>query len=180
MGNLEFRNIDAMPEQSITLKKLKMAFGEGVLETHSLHGDDTAVISPDLIVPVATFLKTDPELDYNFLMDLTAIDGLKLDKKPRFEVVYHFFSLSRRHRVRIKLPVDETQAEVDSVSGLWAGANWFEREAWDMFGIKFRGHPNLKRILMYEEFQGHPLRKDYPYNKRQPLVGPGSRPGNSN
>lgn len=169
-----------MSELSLTLKKLKITFGDGILETHSFRGDDTAVISPDLIVPVATFLKTDPELDYNFLMDLTAVDCLKLDKRPRFEVVYHFFSLSHRRRVRIKLPVGEPKAEVDSLSGLWAGANWYEREVWDMFGIKFRGHPNLKRILMYEEFQGHPLRKDYPYNKRQPLVGPGSLPDNSN
>ncbi len=169
-----------MADQSVTLEKLKIAFGDEILETHSFRGDDTAVISPDLIVPVATFLKTDPELDYNFLMDLTVVDCLKLDKRPRFEVVYHFFSLSRRRRIRIKLPVEETQVEVDSLSGLWAGANWYEREVWDMFGIKFRGHPNLKRILMYEEFQGHPLRKDYPYNKRQPLVGPGSLPDNSN
>ncbi len=168
-----------MANQSITLEKLKIAFGAGILETHSFRGDDAAIISPDLLVPVAMFLKTDPELDYNFLMDLTAVDGLKLDKKPRFEVVYHFFSLSQRYRVRIKLPVEETQAEVDSLSGLWAGANWYEREVWDMFGIRFRGHPNLKRILMYEEFQGHPLRKDYPYDKRQPLVGPGSPPDNS-
>ena len=168
-----------MADQSVTLEKLKIAFGNGILETHSFRGDDTAVISPDLIVPVATFLKTDPELNYNFLMDLTAVDCLKLDKRPRFEVIYHFFSLSQRQRVRIKLPVEETQAEVDSLSGLWAGANWYEREVWDMFGIKFRGHPNLKRILMYEEFHGHPLRKDYPYNKRQPLVGPGALPPNS-
>jgi NADH-quinone oxidoreductase subunit C len=168
-----------MSEQSITLEKLKAVFGEGILETHSFRGDDTAVLKPELIVPAATLLKTDPELDYNFLMDLTAVDCLKLDKKPRFEVVYHFFSLSKRHRVRLKLPVEESRLEVDSLSGLWAGANWYEREVWDMFGIKFRGHPNLKRILMYEEFQGHPLRKDYPYNRRQPLIGPGAIPQNS-
>ncbi len=90
----------------------------------------------------------------------------------RFEVVYHFFSLALRHRIRIKVPVSEADPQVQSLTSLWAGADWFEREIWDMFGIRFRGHPNLKRILMYEEFVGHPLRKDYPVNKRQPLIGP--------
>ncbi|MBI1953404.1 MAG: NADH-quinone oxidoreductase subunit C [Candidatus Omnitrophica bacterium] len=90
----------------------------------------------------------------------------------RFEVVYHFFSWPLKHRLRLKVPVGEALPEVDSLTPLWAAANWFEREVWDMFGIRFRGHPNLKRILMYEEFAGHPLRKDYPVNKRQPLIGP--------
>jgi NADH-quinone oxidoreductase subunit C len=89
-----------------------------------------------------------------------------------FVVVYHFFSLTLKHRLRLEVPVEEADAEVDSLTSLWAGADWLEREVWDMFGIRFRGHPNLKRILMYEEFTGHPLRKDYPVNKRQPLIGP--------
>ena len=90
----------------------------------------------------------------------------------RYVVVYHFFSLPLKHRLRLEVPVDEADAEVDSLTSLWAGADWLEREVWDMFGIRFRGHPNLKRILMYDEFVGHPLRKDYPVNKRQPLIGP--------
>jgi NADH-quinone oxidoreductase subunit C len=90
----------------------------------------------------------------------------------RFVLVYHFFSLSLKHRLRVEVPVEEDDPEVDSVTSLWAGADWLEREVWDMFGIRFRGHPNLKRILMYEEFVGHPLRKDYAVNKRQPLIGP--------
>ncbi len=90
----------------------------------------------------------------------------------RFAVVYHFFSLPLKHRLRLEVPVEEADAEVDSVTSLWPGADWLEREVWDMFGIRFRGHPNLKRILMYEEFAGHPLRKDYPVAKRQPLIGP--------
>ena len=92
--------------------------------------------------------------------------------RARFEAVYHFFSLPLKHRIRIKVPVEEQGMQVDSLTSLWAGADWFEREIWDMFGIRFRGHPNLKRILMYEGFGGHPLRKDYPVNKRQPLIGP--------
>ena len=90
----------------------------------------------------------------------------------RFVVVYHFYSLAHKHRLRLVVPVEESEAELDSLTPLWAGADWLEREVWDMFGIRFRGHPNLKRILMYEEFEGHPLRKDYPVNKRQPLIGP--------
>ena len=90
----------------------------------------------------------------------------------RFVVVYHLFSLRLKHRLRLEVPVDEADAQVDSLSGLWGSADWLEREVWDMFGIRFRGHPNLKRILMYDEFVGHPLRKDYPVNKRQPLIGP--------
>jgi NADH-quinone oxidoreductase subunit C len=90
----------------------------------------------------------------------------------RFVVVYHFFSLALKHRLRLLVPVEESDAEVDSLTSLWAGADWLEREVWDMFGIRFSGHPNLKRILMYKEFVGHPLRKDYAVNKRQPLIGP--------
>ena len=90
----------------------------------------------------------------------------------RFVVVYHFFSLPLKHRLRVEVPVEEADPEVDSLSSLWNGADWLEREVWDMFGIRFRGHPNLKRILMYDQFVGHPLRKDYPVNKRQPLIGP--------
>jgi NADH-quinone oxidoreductase subunit C len=104
------------------------------------------------------------------MMDLTGVD--LLPAKPRFQVVYHFYSLEKNHRIRVKAPVEEEDCVIDSITSLWAGANWFEREAWDLYGIRFRGHPDLRRILLYEEFQGHPLRKDYPINKRQPLIGP--------
>jgi NADH-quinone oxidoreductase subunit C len=90
----------------------------------------------------------------------------------RFALVYHFYSMAHRHRLRLVVPVSEAAAQVDSLTPLWPGANWLEREVWDMFGIDFRGHPDLKRILMYEGFEGHPLRKDYPVKKRQPLIGP--------
>ena len=90
----------------------------------------------------------------------------------RFALVYHFYSMAHRHRLRLVVPVSESAAQVDSLTPLWPGADWLEREVWDMFGIDFRGHPDLKRILMYEGFEGHPLRKDYPVKKRQPLIGP--------
>ena len=87
-------------------------------------------------------------------------------------MVYHFYSLKHNDRLRVKVPVSEDDCTIDSVSSLWKTANWYEREVWDLYGIKFNDHPDMRRILLYEEFKGHPLRKDYPINKRQPLIGP--------
>jgi NADH-quinone oxidoreductase subunit C len=159
------------------LEKVQEKFGSQILETHAFRGDQTLVITSDLLLSIAQFLKDTPELDFDFLMDLTAVDylffaGGKIQKKFRFEVVYHFYSLKYNHRLRVKVLVDEKQPQVQSLAHLWPSANWYEREVWDMYGIRFENHPNLKRILMYEEFEGHALRKDYPFNKRQPLIGP--------
>jgi NADH-quinone oxidoreductase subunit C len=178
-------------------------FPDAVMASHDWRGDQTVVLRRRFLLEVAGFLKEEPELAMNFLMDLTAVDysafgkgpapaffassGVAVapsplipDEKPwpgppdssRFAVVYHFFSTTHKHRLRLVVPVEESDPEVDSLTPLWPGANWLEREVWDMFGIVFRGHPDLRRILMYEEFEGHPLRKDYPVNKRQPLIGP--------
>jgi len=155
---------------SKTLTRLKENFSSSIFEIGSYVGDDFAVVHRDKLVEIARFLRDDSELQYNFLIDLTAVDYPK--RAPRFEVVYHFFSLPFKHRVRLKVPVEERSPEVPSLVPLWEGANWFEREVWDMFGIRFQGHPDLRRILLYEGFQGHPLRKDYPITRRQPLIGP--------
>ena len=104
------------------------------------------------------------------LMDLTAVDYL--GQTPRFEVVYHLYATGTNQRVRIKVRVAEEAAEIASVVGLYLSANWMEREVFDLYGIRFDGHPDLRRILLYDEFEGHPLRKDYPKERRQPLVGP--------
>jgi len=90
----------------------------------------------------------------------------------RYALVCHFYSTTHKHRLRLVVPLTEEDAEVDTLSELWPGANWLEREVWDMYGINFKGHPDQRRILMYEEFEGHPLRKDYYVNERQPLIGP--------
>jgi NADH-quinone oxidoreductase subunit C len=161
-----------MSEESFTLKLLKERFPDKIIEIYSYRDDDTTIVQKDAIVEIMRFLKEDERLKYNFLMDLAGVDYLAYKKEPRFEVVYHLYSLEYNRRVRIKAPVDEDDPEVDSLTRLWKAANWYEREVWDMYGIKFKGHPNLKRLLMYEEFVGHPLRKDYPINKRQPLIGP--------
>ena len=154
-----------------SLYRVDMAtFEEDVQEISSPQGDATAVVLPGGLKRIMEFLKDDARTRFNLLVDITAVDYL--GRKPRFDVVYHLLSLSAKRRLRIKVRVEESNPEIDSMTSLWGSANWLEREVWDMFGIRFTGHPNLKRILMYEEFQGHPLRKDYPVNKRQPLIGP--------
>jgi NADH-quinone oxidoreductase subunit C len=155
---------------SIALRRLLEALPDAVQETHARLGDATAVVERGRIVDVLRLLRDDRELDFAMLSDLCAVDYLP--RVPRFEVVYHLYSPARNHRVRIKLKVPEADARVASVAPLYASADWMEREVWDLYGIRFDGHPDLRRILLYDEFQGHPLRKDYPKERRQPLVGP--------
>ena len=157
-------------EANVTINKLNTRFSESIVETHSYRGDDTAIVRKEDLLEICTFLRDDKELLYNFMMDLTAVDYL--GREPRFEVVYHLYSLTFNRRFRIKTRVSEAECSVDSIVSLWVSADWFEREAYDMYGIIFKGHPELRRILLYEDFQGHPLRKDYPIKKRQPLIGP--------
>jgi NADH-quinone oxidoreductase subunit C len=156
------------------LELLQAKFGDAILETHSQFGDDTAVVELARWRDVARFLKDDPRIAMNMFVDLTAVDYQNMSAEPRFEVVCHLHSLQHAHRVRIKArlgDVDgEADVEIDSLVPVWRGANWFERETYDMFGIVFKGHPDLRRILMYPEFVGYPLRKDYPADKIQPLV----------
>ena len=156
--------------KSPVLRKLAETFGDAIVSTHSLFGDDTALVRREKIVEICAFLRDDPDCLFGFAMDLTGVDYL--GEVPRFEVVYHLYSLEKKHRVRIKARLHEEDPTIDSVASVWPGMDWYEREAYDMYGIVFRNHPNLKRILMYEGFVGHPLRKDYPKAKRQPTVGP--------
>ena len=150
---------------------LKKQFPESVLEAHSQHGDDTVVVRADAWQKVAAFLRDDPRADCDMLVDLTAVDYP--DRDPRFEVVAHVHSLGRGHRLRLKARVGDSEgdsAEIASLCDLWASAHWAERECYDMFGVHFSGHPDLRRILLYPEFEGYPLRKDYPASRTQPLV----------
>lgn len=153
------------------IQLLQQQFPNAVLESHSQYGDETVVVDAAAWKEVARFLRDSPQASMDMLVDLTCVDFP--DREPRFEVVAHLCSLTRGHRLRLKSRVgdeDGEGAEIDSLSELWASANWAEREAWDMFGVKFLGHPDLRRILLYPEFLGHPLRKDYPANAIQPLV----------
>jgi NADH-quinone oxidoreductase subunit C len=157
------------------LQRLRDRFGAAVVDTHQHHGDATAVLERSVLPDALRFCRDEPALTFDVLMDLTAADYLKYPGRedgPRFEVVYHLYSLSHNHRVRLKVRVDEDDAVVPTAVALWPIANWLEREVWDMFGVRFAGHPNMRRLLMYEEFVGHPLRKDYPITRRQPRIGP--------
>ncbi|HET7874430.1 MAG TPA: NADH-quinone oxidoreductase subunit C [Methylomirabilota bacterium] len=157
------------------LARLRERCGAQVLEIHDHRGDHTAVLAREALVPALQFLRDDPALGFDLLVDITAVDYLKFPGRedgPRFEVVYHLYSVPHNHRVRLKVPVEQDDAVVPTATGLWPIANWLEREVWDMFGIRFEEHPDLRRLLLYEEFVGHPLRKDYPIDRRQPLLGP--------
>jgi NADH-quinone oxidoreductase subunit C len=155
----------------LVLDKLKERFGAAILETHSNFGDDTAVVDAAQWKAIAKFLREDPALDFDLPVDLCGVDYP--NRLPRMEVVMHLYSIARHHRVRIKARVgdeDMDGAELDSVVSIWPGFNWLEREVFDMSGVRFRGHPDLRRILMYPEFEGHPLQRTYPADRTQPLV----------
>jgi NADH-quinone oxidoreductase subunit C len=155
--------------------EVRAHFRGAVVDSHDYRGDHTVVVDRAALRDVLALCRDAGTLAFDVLMDLTAVDYLKFPGRedgPRFEVVYHLYSLAHNHRLRVKVRVDEDDASVPTAVTLWPIANWFEREVWDMFGIRFEGHPDLRRLLMYEEFVGHPLRKDYPINRRQPLIGP--------
>jgi len=158
---------DGMLESPALTRLLELCSG-AVLETSERLGEATAVVDPARLHEVMRALQLDPALHFEMLMDLTAVDYL--EREPRFEVVYHLYSLEHGQRLRIKVGVGAEDCAVDTMTGLWPAADWLEREVWDLYGIHFRGHPDLRRILLYEEFEGHPLRKDYPKKRRQPLV----------
>jgi NADH-quinone oxidoreductase subunit C len=199
------------PKLSPLMEKVSMRLGAYVLEHREFRGDDRIHVAPEKIVEVASILRDDPELAFDLLLDVTAIDYfgqpddfemlrevwdrdhsamrrlprrrhlMVLPKKgphPRFAVVYHMISTTHRHRLRVKCRVPEENPAIATLTSLWPAANWLERETWDMYGIRFEGHPDLRRIYLYDEFQGHPLRKDYGKLDEQPIqpyVGPGAK-----
>ncbi len=153
----------------IILDRLIQQFTQGeILETGSQHGNEWARVAPEHWHNVVEFLRNDATTALNMFMDLTCVD--RLSRTPRFDLVMHLYSVDKKHRVRLLAGLPEDKPEVQSVVDLWPAANWFEREVYDLYGIRFAGHPALQRLLMYPEFQGHPLRKDYPKDKRQPLL----------
>jgi len=155
---------------SLALKRLIETLGAALTATHANLGDATAIVDPARLVDVMRFLRDDTECQFDMLTDVTAVDYL--GEEPRFEMVYHLYSVPKNKRLRVKARVGERAPEIATLCELWPSANWMEREVWDLYGIRFAGHPDLRRILLYEEFEGHPLRKDYPKERRQPLVGP--------
>ena len=171
-------------DEVVTVKSTRMKgverFGGEVSE---FRGETTVRLPREKILEACRYMKT--ECGFDMLTDLSGVDNFGEDQ--RFEVAYHLYSFATHERLRLKIGVPEDDLIVDSVVSVWRTADWHEREAFDMFGIRFRGHPNLKRLMLYPEFVGHPLRKDYPVRKRQLLVpeldfpdlirGPGPGPG---
>lgn len=128
--------------------------------TETFRGELTVTVPREQLTRVAAFLRHDPELEFDFLSDLTATDHFPLE--PRFAVVYHMLSIRHRHTLRLRTWTEGTNPSVPSVTTIWPTANWHEREVFDLFGIRFEGHPDLTRILLPLDWEGHPLRKDYP------------------
>lgn len=149
-------------ELDAVIARVTDIFGDSVQIEPAIHEQITLVVDRDHAVGLLTFLRNDPALGFIHLSDLCGVDYLNQERQPRFAVVYHVLSPELNRRVRVRVPVDEDDPVVPSIVPLWSGANWFEREAFDLMGIRFAGHPNLTRILLPDEWEGHPLRKDYP------------------
>jgi len=154
-------------EEKTILERLSKEFPGGVRETATSLGDEVVAIDKGALLQIAAFLRDGPG-KFSMLLDLTCVDYA--GEEPRFEMVYHLFSLLRNQRLRVKTRLSESDLRISSLTSLWKNADWLEREVYDLFGVHFEGHPDLRRLFMYDGFEGHPLRKDYPLRRRQPLI----------
>jgi NADH-quinone oxidoreductase subunit C len=150
-------------EANAWIDRVKGQFGASILEVETFRGEKTLLVEKDKLVEVLEFLKQDPDLSYDYLTDICGVDYKP--RKPRFEVVYHLCSTTYDRRLRVKVPLEEGDS-IRSVESIWKAANWYERETYDMLGIRFENHPDLRRILTWEGFEGHPLRRDFPVKGR--------------
>ncbi|MFB3922788.1 MAG: NADH-quinone oxidoreductase subunit C [Terriglobia bacterium] len=142
------------------LQKLREFDAEAIEDTQEFRGEMAIYIRKDRLRAVCEFLRDTPELSFKYLSDVTAVDNYP--SEPRFEAVYHLYSIEHNQRLRLKVRLPGDDPRIDSVVPIWPAANAFEREVFDLFGIRFEGHPFLRRIMMPEDWEGHPLRKDYP------------------
>jgi len=149
------------------IDELKVKFTDDITEFSKQFGDDGIRVKRNSLLDIVRFLKNTPH-NFAMLLDLTCVDYS--GEEPRFEMVYHLYSLSNKTRLRIKIRLDENDLKIDSLTSIWGNANWLEREVFDMFGVHFNGHPDLRRLFMYDGFEGYPLRKDYPLRKCQPII----------
>lgn len=147
-------------EKNLAVQKLREREPQTIAEVVESRGETTVVLARRDLARICEFLAGDASLGFTFLSDISAVDRFPIE--PRFEVNYHLLSIQRRERVRIKVRVAGSDATLPSVTGIWPTANWHEREIFDLFGIRFEGHPDLTRILMPDDWEGHPMRKDYP------------------
>jgi len=147
------------------LSEIRRLFPDKIREAFSLLGEDVVVAEPKAFLALARGLRDKP-LNYALLLDLTCVDTLAC--QSCLEMVYTFYALDRNHRLRVKVPLPADDLSISSLAALWKNADWLEREVYDLFGVRFEGHPDLRRLFLYDGFEGHPLRKDYPLRKRQP------------
>jgi len=147
-------------EQNLVLGKLRASHPEAIEDAQEFRGELTVIVRAGSLVRVCESLREMEGLRFVFLADLTAVD--RFPSEPRFEVVYHLLSLDTAQRLRLRVRVSSDAPKIDSVVSVWPAANAFEREVFDLFGIRFEGHPDLRRIVLPESWEGHPLRKDYP------------------
>ncbi|MGO8670071.1 MAG: NADH-quinone oxidoreductase subunit C [Capsulimonadaceae bacterium] len=156
--------VELNPEECPELRLIQQQFPDAVISTRLFRGEKTIVVTRDNIIGICTLLRDAPETNYNYLSDITCVDRLKFmaEGEGRFEVVYNLYSMVTFARVRIKARVPAENPRIDTVESVWPCANWCEREVYDMFGIVFNKHSDLRRILMPDDWTGHPLRKDYP------------------
>ena len=141
-------------------KRLTEKFQNIIQETKTSYGELTLLIKKEEMVSLCRFLHDDPEMSFDHITDICTLDFP--EDEERFEMVYMFYSISKKHRIRIKARISEEECTIDSISSIWKGANFMEREVYDMMGIRFNHHPDLRRIMMPEDFEGYPLRKDFP------------------
>jgi NADH-quinone oxidoreductase subunit C len=147
-------------EKNPIIAKIRGWRSEVIADTISFRRELTIVVRPDHLLPLAEFLLADPELAFTYLSDVTGVDRFPIE--PRFELNYHLLSMSRREGIRLRVRLPGNDPVADSVIPVWPTANWHEREIFDLLGIRFEGHPNLRRMLLPDDWEGHPLRKDYP------------------
>lgn len=160
--NIETEDSAHVDPESDLIRHIRSHFPDYIHEVSDAYGEEAIVISPDRQIEFMSFLRDDPALLFNYLSDLTAVDRLHLEETIRFAVVYQLYSYKFQRRIRIKIPVREDHLHIESVISIWPAANWLEREVYDMYGIVFDNHPDLRRLLMPDDFESYPLRKDYP------------------
>jgi NADH-quinone oxidoreductase subunit C len=160
---------EAMPHPSASplAAALQQANKEWITSTNVAFGETTVIVPREHIALLCSHLKTAPETQFDFLADICGVDR-GVEEEPRFEVNYHLFSTTKHHRLRLKVVLNEDDAHVPTVTSVWRTANWHERETFDLFGIIFDGHPDLRRILLPDDWQGHALRKDFPLRGYEP------------
>ena len=157
------------------VERLRAQFGDDIQASEEVHGHGVATVSPSRYPEIATFLRDEPELDFDFFDFLTAVDYRQ--KEKGFEVVTHLYSTRLNHHVRLKVECEAEDPRCPTISHVWPGANWFEREAWELLGIVFDGHPHLVKLVLPEQFEGHPLRKDFALMSREAKPWPGEVEG---